>query len=283
MDKRTLFIENGCKASCSNNHIVLENKEKREEFFINQVDCIVFENLESSISLKLVNELAQSQTNIIICDEKKFPYSGLFPLYGTKSTFSKIKEQMAWCKDLKDSLWQNIIKQKIANQKAVLYKTNKAVEFSEDVLLGDNSNAEGRFAKKYFKAIFGNNFKRQIYPEEINAGLNYGYTILLSKMARIISGHGYTLQIGVHHIGENNPYNLACDFIEPFRPIIDMVVYNNKEKSLDKEYKFKLITSLYNTIIYKNKKCSVTTAMESFFLDGISFMSSGTGVGEIHI
>ncbi|UKI48936.1 MAG: hypothetical protein L6U99_08895 [Clostridium sp.] len=34
-------------------------------------------------------------------------------------------------------------------------------------------------------------------------------------------------ELGVHHIGESNNFNLGCDFMEPLRPYVDYYVINN--------------------------------------------------------
>jgi CRISPR-associated endonuclease Cas1 subtype II len=60
-----------------------------------------------------------------------------------------------------------------------------------------------------------------------NPSLNYGYAILLSVFAREIVAAGYLTQLGIWHRGEYNFFNLACDFMEPFRPIIDDFVLSN--------------------------------------------------------
>lgn len=38
--------------------------------------------------------------------------------------------------------------------------------------------------------------------------------------------YGFEPSIGVHHASELNNFNLADDIIEPFRPIVDMIVFN---------------------------------------------------------
>ncbi|MEI3327233.1 MAG: CRISPR-associated endonuclease Cas1 [Thomasclavelia sp.] len=61
----------------------------------------------------------------------------------------------------------------------------------------------------------------------VNAGLNYGYSIIRSLISSIICAKGYLGNFGIFHRGKQNMFNLADDIIEVFRPIIDEYVYLN--------------------------------------------------------
>ena len=78
--------------------------------------------------------------------------------------------------------------------------------------------------------LFGKSFSRG-QESAINAALNYGYAILRGYIARIIANYGYEPSIGIHHHSELNPYNLADDLIEPFRPLVDLFVFQNMLES----------------------------------------------------
>ena len=91
------------------------------------------------------------------------------------------------------------------------------------VELLDASNREGHAAKVYFNALFGMDFTRSA-DISINAALNYGYSLLLSAFNREISANGYLTQLGIYHNNMFNHFNLACDFMEPYRVIVDWFV-----------------------------------------------------------
>lgn len=63
--------------------------------------------------------------------------------------------------------------------------------------------------------------------------MDYGYTILRGAIARSIVKYGYIPCLGIHHKSELNNYNLADDFIEPFRPIVDLWTIQNVEPNMD--------------------------------------------------
>ena len=54
--------------------------------------------------------------------------------------------------------------------------------------------------------------------------LNYGYGIILSCVNREIVCNGYITQIGLFHDNMFNHFNLSCDFMEPFRILVDRAV-----------------------------------------------------------
>ncbi|MRS02081.1 hypothetical protein EG832_02435 [bacterium] len=61
--------------------------------------------------------------------------------------------------------------------------------------------------------------------------LNYGYAILRAVAARSLIGSGLFPTIGIHHKNKYNPYCLADDIMEPYRPFVDSLILDILEKS----------------------------------------------------
>jgi CRISPR-associated endonuclease Cas1 subtype II len=118
---------------------------------------------------------------------------------------------------------------------------------------GDETNREGHAAKVYFNALFGKDFSR---TEEtpVNAALNYGYSIILSLFTREVVSNGYITQVGLFHDNMFNQFNLACDLMEPYRPIIDKYVVEMKPAQFEKEEKHQLISILTKEVIIDGRK-----------------------------
>ena len=76
------------------------------------------------------------------------------------------------------------------------------------VIEDDKTNREGHAAKVYFNSLFGKDFSRD-NECNINKYLNYGYSIILSAVNREVKILGYLTELGVHHIGESNSFNLS--------------------------------------------------------------------------
>ena len=125
-------------------------------------------------------------------------------------------------------IWQCIIQEKIKNQSKVLdlfQKENPLKGIYKYVLSGDTDNKEGYAAKLYFKVLFGSEFVRNRDMDGINAFLNYGYAVIRAALARYVVASGLNPAYGIEHHNKLNPFCLVDDLIEPFRPLVDVLVY----------------------------------------------------------
>lgn len=267
MPGRILWVENRCKLTFSDNYICAESEaEGKREIYIDDVDTVMFTGLGVSVSAYLLDRLASTGKTVIFCDGRKFPGNILLPLHGGGRVYARWAEQMSWERCVCDLVWRQIVCDKISAQREILSHCGKSISFTETVQPGDATNAEGRFSDGYFHALFGRHFRRHL-SDSVNAALNYGYTILLSEMARIVVGHGYALPLGIHHKGGNNAFNLACDCMEPFRPLVDFAAYSNGERELDSAYKQELVRILNKEILYRGARCGVRRAMDCYFTE----------------
>ena len=175
-------------------------------------------------------------------------------------------------------LWKRIIEQKIKNQANVLKIINKnsryeqLLDYAASVLMGDETNREGHSAKVYFNCLFGKSFNRK-ENNEINKYLNYGYSILLSVINREIKILGYLTELGIHHIGESNSFNLSCDFIEPLRSLVDLLVITNQVN--EQNFKQVFIELLTRKVLYNDKELFLDNAIHLMVEDWISYMVTG--------
>lgn len=128
---------------------------------------------------------------------------------------------------------------------------------------GDKTNREGHAAKVYFNALFGSNFVRN-QENPINAALNYGYAILLSTINKEIISLGLLTQFGIHHKNEFNEFNLSCDLMEPFRPIIDSFVFYNQDRKFDHEYKMDIVNIFNSKFRYKGKQYTLKDVLKLY-------------------
>lgn len=258
MSFRTVVITKQAKISYKNRFLVVKQDIDEKYIHLSEIDTIIVDSISVSISSYLLKELADNKINIIFCDDKHNPYGELQPFYSRHNSSKKILEQVKWTNKEKDLVWQAIVKNKILNQALLLKKIkskqhNLITSYIKEVTIGDKTNREGHAAKVYFNSLFGKNFVRG-NNDKINASLNYGYAILLSTVSKEIVNNGYLTQLGIHHKNEFNPYNLACDLMEPFRIIIDSFVYYNKDKELDPNFKLDIINIFNNTYTFNNKK-----------------------------
>lgn len=251
MGWRTVVVNKNCKLSYKNDYLVIRS-ETLQMIHLSEINLIIVENGMVSITSYLINELINNKIKLIFCDEKHNPAGEVMPYYGSFNTSKKILNQIKWKKERKDEIWRQIVKYKIHNQAGLLKKLNiagykKLLEFEKEVEMADKTNREGHAAKVYFNLLFGNQFIRG-KDDNINSALDYGYSIILSTMNKEIVSKGYITQIGINHKSEFNEFNLTCDVMEPFRPLIDEIVFENINSEFNKNIKYKLINVLNNKI-----------------------------------
>lgn len=247
MSWRTVVISSKCKLSYKNNYLIVRNDDVKM-IHLSEMNTLVIDTTLVSITTMLLCELLDRKIKVIFCDEKHNPKGEVMPYYGSHNTSKKVMQQSKWDSEIKSLVWQKIIKQKISNQSRVLkinQKQNfdKLMEYYNDVQINDSTNREGHSAKVYFNSLFGMNFSRGL-DVDINSALDYGYAILLSSINREVTSNGYITQLGINHKNEFNQFNLSCDLMEPFRPVVDKLVYQNKDFTFDKDFKYKLINIL---------------------------------------
>ncbi|NLK23927.1 MAG: type II CRISPR-associated endonuclease Cas1, partial [Clostridiales bacterium] len=267
MSWRIVVISNKCKLTYKNNHLVIKNSEINL-IHLSEINTIVIDAVHVSITGILVNELMNRKIKVVFCDERHNPKGEIMQYYGSHNSSKKIYLQSKWEDNVKNKIWDEIVKQKIFNQSSVLKKYHKdnwqkLLHNIEEVHNGDITNREGHSAKVYFNSLFGMDFNRD-ECNDINSALDYGYSILLSNFNREVVSNGNITQLGIHHKNEFNHFNLSCDLMEPFRPIVDDIVYCNKDCIFDKEYKIKLINILNSKIFINNKIQYLPNAINIF-------------------
>ena len=205
---------------------------------------------------------------ISCCDEKRTPSCELIPYYGSHDTSLKIRKQMQWSSTIKQTIWTEIVSEKIRKQMQTLEYFDKEEarlirNYLEEITLGDSTNREGHSAKVYFNALFGRDFSRNS-ESVINSALNYGYAILLSAFNREIVANGYLTQIGLFHDNMFNSFNLASDFMEPFRCIVDRKVYQMKPVLFEHTEKMMLVDLLNSEVRINNRNEIVNNAIKIY-------------------
>lgn len=267
MSWRVVVISQRSKLDYKMGSLVVRNEDGEKRIFLDDISVLMCETTAISITAYLIAELTERKIKVIFCDNKHNPTSELIPIYGSYVSSGRIREQIAWNKDTKAKVWQEITKAKIKNQASALQKageiakSRQLLEYAEQVLPGDISNREGHAAKVYFNALFGLDFYRDMNDIR-NSILNYGYTILLSCFNREIAAGGYLTQLGIWHDNAENPFNLGSDLMESFRPIIDMFAYQHQDfTTFEKEEKLQVLNLLNSKVIIDKSSQYINNAI----------------------
>lgn len=263
MGFRVVKIKNVCKLDLKMNYLVYRGEKDTVRIFIPEISILILESTAISLTTALISELTKNNIKIIFCDEKHNPESELVPYNLSYHSSKRLKMQIGWDDKIKGKVWAKIVKEKIKTEMLYLLELEHFEEaellksYYNDVKINDKTNREGHSAKVYFNAVFGNDFARRT-QSFTNTALNYGYAILLSCFNREIVASGYLTQLGIWHKGEFNYYNLSSDFIEPFRVLVDRIVYNLNEGD---NYKLALLNLLDAKIKIDKKEQTVENAI----------------------
>lgn len=268
MGWRTLVINTHSKLTYTNNHLIFRNAERTEKIHLSEIDVLLLETTDITITTMLLKRLVDEKVLVLFCDDKRLPTAKLQPFYSRHDSSLQLTRQIEWKKDDKASVWTEIITQKINNQQRFLEKrlfTEKAeaiAQLTASLQLLDPTNREGHAARIYFQTLFGNKFTREA-DNAINAGLDYVYTLLMSLFAREIVKNGCMTQFGLKHANQFNDFNLASDLMEPFRPLVDQIVYEVREKEFPiiKRRLFDLFLTNYS---YEKKEMFLTNIVADY-------------------
>ena len=237
-----------------------------------EISLVIFSGYCISLTKNVLSQLLKNGASAIFCNESKMPIGILSPMVGHHLQSRYMKEQADCSLPLRKRLWKQIVQAKIEGQSLNLisiYGADFSIgALSSEVKVGDHTNIEGIAARRYWRKLFsGVDFKRDSDGEDaINSALNYGYAILRALTARAIAASGLNPSLGLFHHNKYNPYCLADDLMEPFRPVVDNVVWrlwheNRLEEGITPEVKKRLIGAIVEKYRFESWTANVFDAL----------------------
>ena len=266
---RNIIIENPAQLSLKNKQLIIKT-DSEHSLAVEDISALLIESRASTITAAALSYLGQSGCAVFICDEKHMPCAVLEPFAQHSRALGVLKTQLEATEPLKKRLWQSIVIAKITNQAKCLSLCGKdedaavLMRMSENVRSGDPDNVEALAAQRYFPALFDDGFSRGS-DCAINSALNYGYAIIRGSVARHLAAYGFVPALGLHHKSTLNSFNLADDIMEPFRPVVDLLVYSlitEDDCELTPRLKRLLFNSLNLDILSGGQHHSVSYAVE---------------------
>ncbi|MDA3615445.1 type II CRISPR-associated endonuclease Cas1 [Polluticaenibacter yanchengensis] len=241
MIKRTLYFGNTAYLSMQNKQLAIKRDETLPAYVpIEDLGIIILDHPQITITQPLMVALLENNTALITCNASHHPIGLTLTLDGNTLYSQRSKSQIDASIPLKKQLWQQTVKAKIYNQSAVLAytslkPTDYLVKLGDAVKSGDSDNMEARAAVYYWPRVFPGipNFVRERVGEPPNSLLNYGYAILRATVARALVGSGLIPSVGIFHRNQYNAYCLADDVMEPYRPYVDLLVYQMLEEGIN--------------------------------------------------
>ena len=268
MAYRNVIVESPAALSVRRSQLVIRTGEEHS-VPIEDVSVLLIENNQTTITAAALSLLGQSGCTVFFCDGKHMPCACLTPFMQHSRNTAVIRQQIEIAEPLRKQLWKSIVIAKIGNQAACLKQLGREDEaasiraLAARVRSGDADNTEATAAARYFRFLFGRTFTRG-EESAVNAALNYGYAIVRGCVARQLAAYGFLPALGVHHRSELNAFNLADDLMEPFRPLIDLLVSVSLEGQAEfsTDAKRQLVNALNLDLISGGQRHSAAYAIE---------------------
>jgi CRISPR-associated protein Cas1 len=285
MGFRQIYIKQAKKLSLKLHNIEITKIDGTIlELPVSDISSVFVEDPNAIVTAHLLTFLSENNVSITFCNGDYFPSAQVLPLNTYYSQVAIYKLQTEQLPSKKDKLWQMIVSSKITNQRRVIELTTNNLdtirlldEHIQNIKSGDKTGQEGPSARLYFSELFGQDFIR-FGDSPISKALNYGYSILHGSIARQLVCNGLNTNLGVWHDSEQNAYNLASDFIEPFRPLVDYYVFWHLDQianPLSSKTRMDLINLLNEEVVLDGKTYKVEYAISLFILSYIEYLKSG--------
>jgi len=198
---------------------------------LDDITTLILSAHQIILTKTLLMALAERKTPIMTCGKNYHPLAFSLPYDTHFDQTGILWAQIECSQPLAKRMWKSVIREKILNQKTTLeyfdVSTSTLNEFNimiKRVKSGDPENMEAQAARLYWKSLFGADFRRDRQSGAENSLLNYGYSILRAATARAVCGAGLTPALGIHHRNRKNPFALVDDLMEPYRPLVDLMV-----------------------------------------------------------
>lgn len=253
MITRSIYIGNPTYLKLKDNQMKIlcpETKTEKGSIPVEDLGLLMLDHFQITISHQLIQKMMGNNVVVVSCDAQHLPHGIMLPLYGHTEHSDRIKDQLEASEPLKKQLWKQTIECKIENQKQVLMRLGNyyepMVDYQNNVKSGDITNMEGIAAQHYWKYLISLDFLRQRFGESPNPFFNFGYAVLRSIVLKGDCRDRTSPVLGIFHKNKYNPYCLADDLMEPYRPFVDLLVMqwlqkNPENEELTKEFKVHIL------------------------------------------
>jgi CRISPR-associated protein Cas1 len=231
-----------------------------------EIAVLVTAHPQITVTQAVLAGLSEAGGVCVVCDAKSRPVATMLPLVNHHLQTERLRAQASASLPTKKRLWQQIVRNKIASQAQVLRELHSQdfglSRLAAQVKSGDRSNVEAVASRRYWRHLFGTAFRRNPDADDQNRFLNYGYAILRAVVSRAITAVGLHPSLGLHHHNRYNPFCLADDLMEPFRPRIDRRVVQivgtwSPQSELTPEIKLQLLAFLEERYFFEGQSRTV--------------------------
>lgn len=231
MLRKTIEIATpGTRLSVAHRQLVIERPElPKATVPIEDLGVLVVDDGRASYTQAVFIECLAAGATVIVSGRDHLPAGMMLPMDGHHALTERHWAQVDAGAPLRKRLWQALVAAKLRQQGRLLAEVcghdAGLAALASRVRSGDPDNLEAQGAQRYWSKLFGRDFRRDRSADDANALLNYGYAIVRAACARALVASGLIPSLGVWHRNRSNPFCLADDLLEPWRPIVDWKVH----------------------------------------------------------
>ena len=258
--KTVEFSTPGTRLSVAHCQLVIERPDlPKATLPIEDLGVVIVDDVRATYTQSVFLSLLEAGAVVLVTGRDHLPAGMMLPLNAHHFQTERHRAQIKTGVPVQKRAWQAIVQSKIRQQATVLYHFTGdhagLVPMARRVRSGDPDNLEAQAAQRYWPRLFGKTFRRNRETKGVNSLLNYGYAVVRAAMARAVVATGLIPSLGVHHRHRGNPFCLADDLLEPYRPYVDWrvrLMANNGSESMpelsDRESRAALLALLNETI-----------------------------------
>jgi CRISPR-associated protein Cas1 len=258
--KTVEFATAGTRLSVAHRQLVVERPDMPKATLpIEDLGVVIVDDVRATYTQAVFLELLAAGATVMVTGRDHLPAGMMLPLDAHHVQTERHRAQVEAGVPVKKRIWQSLIGAKIALQSAVLLhftgRDDGLLPMSKRVRSGDPDNLEAQAAQRYWRSLFGEEFRRDRDADGVNALLNYGYAVMRAAIARAIVASGLIPSLGVFHSNRSNPFCLADDLLEPYRPYVDWRVRllvneaGDQRPDLDERLTRAALLSLFNETV----------------------------------
>jgi CRISPR-associated protein Cas1 len=268
---RGVHLTKAARLSLADGQIVVSQSDGEARLPLEDVAWMVIDTPQAVLTTSLISACMEAGIALITTDARHTPSGVILPFHRHHRQAGIAELQVNASLPLKKRLWQAIVQSKIANQAVVLAQCSADPQPLRTMLhlvgSGDPGNVEARAAREYWARLFPL-FVRERAADKRNMLLNYGYAVVRSALARAAVASGLLPAFGLNHASAANAFNLADDLVEPFRPVVDRLVWqlsdrgrvSDGEPSI--EERRKLASVMLEEVWYSSESVTLLVACE---------------------
>ncbi len=267
MGFRTLEISQAAELHIKNAQLEIISADGIVYIPLEDISQIMVHGANIRLSTMDLSIFSANKISLMTLDEKYLPTAIVLPFEGNSRQSKLMHIQAEITEEKKKGLWIHVITHKVINQSRALTimgleGAEEISEYIESITSDSVDYIESLAAKDYF-SYYHEGLNRRL-EDPVNSRLNYGYAVLRSAISRSLVASGFHTTFGIHHDSQLNAFNLADDLIEPFRPIVDVIVHKNigSNVQLTKSERHAIAHVLHDACIIDGVKVSILSAID---------------------